>query len=77
MGYSQTIEEAGGIFARTCMATIPDCPIPSDVKTVATHSFKTAHYVDRISKGRIRVVVGELEKCVHAAIRGKWEGASV
>jgi predicted aconitase len=75
MGYSQTIEEAGGIFARTCMATIPDCPIPSDVKTVATHSFKTAHYVDRISKGRIRVVVGELEKCVHAAIQGKWEGA--
>jgi hypothetical protein len=77
MGYSQTIEEAGGIFGRTCMATIPDCPIPTDVKAVATNSFKTAHYVDRISKGRIRVVVGELEKCVRAAIRGKWEGAEV
>jgi hypothetical protein len=74
MGISQTIEKAGGIFARTCMATIPDCPIPADVKTVATNSFKTAHYADRISKGRIKVVVGELEKCIHAAIRGKWEG---
>jgi len=75
MGYSQTIEKAGGIFARTCMATIPDCPIPADVKTVATNSFKTAHYMDRISKGRIKVAVGELEKCIQAAVRGKWEGA--
>ena len=74
MGYSQTIEKAGGIFARTCMATLPDCPIPDDVKAVATNSFKTAHYVDRISKGRVKVVVGELEKCIHAAIQGKWEG---
>lgn len=74
MGYSQTIEKAGGIFARTCMATIPDCPIPDDVKAVATNSFKTAHYVDRISKGRIKVVVGELERCIQTAVRGKWEG---
>jgi predicted aconitase len=74
MGYAEIIEKANGIISRTCMATIPDCAIPEDVQTVATNSFKTAHYVSIISKGRIRVVVGEMENCISAAISGNWEG---
>ena len=74
MGYTQVIETAGGIIARSCMATIPDCPMPEDVKNVATNSFKTASYVTGISKSRIKVVVGEIEQCISAAITGKWEG---
>ena len=74
MGYAEIIEKANGIISRSCMATIPDCAIPEDVKTVATNSFKTAHYVSIISKGRIRVVVGEIENCINAAISGNWEG---
>lgn len=76
MGYAQTIENAGGIFTRACMATLPDCPLPNDVKLVATNSFKTAHYVTVLSKGRIKAVIGDIESCVRAATTGRWEGGS-
>ena len=74
MGYAKTIEKANGIISRSCMATIPDCAIPDDVQTVATNSFKTAHYISIISKGSIKVIVGEIEQCVDAAISGSWKG---
>lgn len=74
MGYAKTIEKANGIISRSCMATIPDCAIPEDVKTVVTNSFKTAHYISIISKDRIKVVVGEIEHCIDAAISGNWKG---
>jgi len=74
MGYSQIIEKAGGTVARTCMATLPDCPIPEDVKVIVTNSFKTAHYVSAISRGRIEPIIGHLEACVQAAVTGRWEG---
>ncbi len=74
MGYAKTIDKANGIISRSCMATIPDCAIPDGVHTVATNSFKTAHYISIISNYRIRVVVGEVENCINAAISGNWEG---
>ena len=74
MGYAQIIEQAGGIISRSCMATIPDCPLPEDVGLVATDSFKIAHYVSTISKGRIDVVIGDMDECINAAVDGKWEG---
>jgi predicted aconitase len=74
MGYAQIIERAGGIASQSCMATIPDCPLPDEVKTIATNSFKTAHYVSAISKGRVKAVVGDLDQCIKAAIIGRWEG---
>jgi predicted aconitase len=77
MGLSKNIESAGGTISRSCMATIPDCPIPEDVKTVATNSFKTAHYVSAISKGRIKVVIGGLQRCLKASVDGRWEGGDL
>jgi len=74
MGYAQIIEQAGGVISRSCMATIPDCPLPEDVRLVATDSFKIAHYVSNISKGRIDVVIGNMDECINAAVDGKWEG---
>ena len=73
MGYSKAVERAGGIFSRNCMATIPDCPIPQNVKLIATNSFKTAHYVERLSKGRVKAVIGDITNCAHAALTGKME----
>ena len=64
MGYLKIFENSGAVVSSSCMATIPDCPIPEDVKVVATNSFKTAHYVTAISKGRIKVVIGEPEECI-------------
>ncbi|MBW1783596.1 MAG: aconitase X catalytic domain-containing protein [Deltaproteobacteria bacterium] len=74
MGYTGIIEKANGVISQSCMATIPDCPIPEGVQTVATNSFKTAHYVSIISKDRIKVLVGNIDQCVNAAITGHWEG---
>jgi len=69
MGYTKIVEEAGGVFASACMATVPDSPIPEDVDVVATNSFKAAHYITRFSKGRVRVLIGDMDKCIDAVTR--------
>jgi predicted aconitase len=66
MGYCRTIEDAGGVVSSSCMATIPDSPIPDDVKTLATNSFKAAHYISRLTKGRVKVAVMEMSDCIDA-----------
>ena len=66
MGLSQVVEDAGGQFARSCMATIPDAPIPEKVSVIATNSFKAAHYITRFSKGRVKVFIGDMDKCINS-----------
>lgn len=68
MGYVRVVEEAGGVFASACMSTIPDAPIPKGIKTIATNSFKAAHYIARLTKGAVKVIIGDMEACVHAVI---------
>jgi predicted aconitase len=68
MGYSQIIENAGGVISSSCMATIPDSPIPEDVKIIATNSFKASHYISRLTKGRVKLVVQEMDECIHAIL---------
>jgi predicted aconitase len=69
MGYTDVIENAGGIISSSCMAAIPDAPIPKEVKVIATNSFKAAHYISRLTKGRVKVCIGDMDACV-AAITG-------
>ncbi len=69
MGCTDPIEEAGGVFASSCMATIPDAPLPEGVRVIATNSFKAAHYISRLSKGAVKVVIRDMEHCV-AAVTG-------
>ncbi len=74
MGYTQPVENAGGVFASSCMSLIPNAPVPDGVKTLATNSFKAAHYISRLSKGRVKVVIGDIDRCI-AAITGQgWKG---
>jgi len=73
MGFADEIEKAGGIFSNTCLATIPDSPLPDGVQTVMTNSFKAAHYITALQKGRVKVVVGNLEQCLRSAVSGKLE----
>jgi hypothetical protein len=56
------------------MATIPESPIPHDVKVIATNSFKAAHYISRLTKGRVNVFVGNIDVCINAVTGGKWKG---
>lgn len=71
MGYTDIIEAAGGVFSHTCMATIPDSPLPKDVKTVMTNSFKSAHYIRSLQKGKVKVMVGNVEQCLDMICEAK------
>lgn len=73
MGIADTVEDAGGVFLSSCMATIPDAPIPEGVRTVATNSFKAAHYIASLTKGAVKVVVGDMDACVDAVTGGAWK----
>lgn len=66
MGYVQIIEAAGGVISNTCLATIPDSPLPEQVEVVATNSFKSAHYVKQLQLNRRTVMVGSLADCIGA-----------
>jgi predicted aconitase len=70
MGYVQVVEDAGGVITSSCMATIPDAPIPEDVKTIATNSFKAAHYITRLTRGKVNVVIQDMPACIQA-VTGK------
>jgi len=69
MGYTKVIEDAGGVISNGCMATIPDSPLPYGTKRVLTNSFKAAHYVNSLQKGKAKVMVTSLEKCLEAITR--------
>lgn len=76
MGYTEPVEAAGGVFASSCMALIPNAPLPEGVKVVATNSFKAAHYISRLSKGRAKVVIGDMDRCIAAVTGGTWKGGA-
>lgn len=70
MGYTDTIEAAGGVFSDTCMATIPDSPLPREVRTVMTNSFKGAHYIRSLQKDKVRVMIGDMPECFEMIMEG-------
>jgi predicted aconitase len=74
MGYTDIIENAGGTFASACMATIPDSPIPDGVEVIATNSFKAAHYISRLQKGSVKLLIGDMDTCVETLTGGQWKG---
>lgn len=76
MGVADRVEDAGGVFASSCMATIPDAPVPGGVHTIATNSFKAAHYITYLTKGRVKVLVGDMDACVDAVAGGRWKGGA-
>ena len=76
MEITEKVEDAGGVFASSCMATIPDHPIPDGVRTIATNSFKAAHYITFLTKGTVKVVIGDMDACVEAVTGGAWKGGA-
>ena len=75
MGYTQIIEASGA------KVTCDLCAIPPHTdgrfvkrwsfRTVATNSAKMAHYMP--GEGKLLCHYGNLERCVRAAISGRWE----
>lgn len=71
MGLTQSIENAGGFIVSSCMATVPDNPIPDGIKRVATNSFKAAHYIKALSKGKVNTVVLSLYDVIKEVTENK------
>jgi predicted aconitase len=71
MGYAEIIENAGGVFSNTCMATIPDSPLPVNAKILMTNSFKAAHYITSLQQGKVSVMVSSLENCLYELTSSK------
>lgn len=71
-GHARVIEDAGGVFARTCIASVPEGEYPEGTETIATSSFKAAHFVSRLAKRRM--ICGSPAQCIDAALTGKWGG---
>jgi predicted aconitase len=69
-GYTEIIEKAGGVFARTCIASVPHGKYPKGIDTIATNSFKASYFISKLAKKKI--ICGSFEECVSAAITGKW-----
>ncbi len=68
MGYTETIEAAGGrILCDTCPTNMR---IPA--KRIVTHGFKQAHY----ARGMLgaEMIIAETEPCIRAAVAGRWMG---
>ncbi len=67
-GIAQVIEDAGGILAAdTCMAV---APLKGRFKSVATTSAKGCFYCS--GHNGMKTHIGPFDKCVEAAIKGKW-----
>ena len=77
MGYTQPIEEAGGVFLNCCIG-VGDPFISTyyaaekAVKSSATNGARAAHYQARTMD--VAVFLGTEEECIEAAVTGKWEG---
>jgi predicted aconitase len=76
-GWAGIIEEAGGYFQPVCPSinnpfTRRDIAGDKQVKSVATDSARSAHYLARVSG--VKVFFGTEEECVNAALTGKWKG---
>ena len=66
-GYTAIIEKAGGKFAcDTCMAV---APLKGRFKSLATTSAKGCFYS---RQNNMATKMGSLEKCIDAAVTGKW-----
>lgn len=69
-GYTNAIEEAGGIIVRgICIMGFPYAQLEVPATTGATNSAKAASYQAR--RG-INIQYGSFEDCINAAITGKW-----
>jgi len=69
-GYTNVIEEAGGIIVRgICIMGFPYAQLEVPATTGATNSAKAASYQAR--RG-INIQYGSFEDCINAAITGKW-----
>jgi hypothetical protein len=73
-GYADIIERAGSIISNCCASGSNPLILLDGVRVVATNSSRGAHYMQRITAGKIKTWYGDVKNCINAAITGKWGG---
>ena len=78
LSVTKVIQDAGGHVVNGCCQFVgmsgsdEDFPWTRSVKVVATDSPKVCHYAPAVAN--YRTWLGGVDKCINAAITGKWEG---
>ena len=70
LGYQKTIEDAGAVLTQDLCVVLGN-PEVLGFKTMVTHSPKMAFYAP--GGNGLDVWYGNEEKCVRAAVTGRWE----
>lgn len=70
LGYLKTIEDSGAVLTQD-LCVVLSCPEALGFKTLATHSPKMAFYAP--GNNGFDVWYGSEEKCVQAALTGRWD----
>ncbi len=71
MGFMDTIEKAGGVLTQD-LCTVLGNPEALGVSRLATNSPKMAFYAP--GSNSMSVWYGNVNKCINAALTGRWEG---
>lgn len=71
-GYTKTIEDAGAILGNSSCPLVGGCESFRKSSGLVIDSGKQAHYLR--SETNARMYYGSMEKCIDAAVSGRWEG---
>ena len=73
-GFLDIIEQAGAHVTNACFGPFnPLIYSKNPPKITATNSARSSHYLQTSSGGKIKVLYGDMIKCINAALKGKWE----
>ena len=70
-GLVDTIEQAGGEFVDICVSVGNPLIYLSGIKVVMTNSSRAAHYIQRMTKGKVQTIYADTGSCLNAAVRGR------
>jgi predicted aconitase len=70
-GFTDTIERAGGEFVDLCIAAGNPLIYLSGIKVTMTNSSRAAHYIQRMTEGKVETSYADTAACLDAAITGR------
>jgi len=70
-GFVNTIEQAGGEFVDICISVGNPLVYLSGLKVIMTDLSRAAHYIQRMTDGKVQTVYADSQACLEAAIAGR------
>ena len=70
-GYADIIERAGGQFVECCVSAANPLVFLGNIAVVATNSARGAHYIQRMTAGRVKTFYADVDRCITVAVMGR------